>query len=138
MPIAEVASSVGVSETSARASLERSIEKLRAARARRPQPIVDHARHADLNGAMAFAFARAGEFLGDAEIVGDARAAVDRILEGAYRPDRGVAHRLEPTGPSGFGLLDDQVQIARALTELAGVTAEPKYARRADEILSLV
>ncbi|EQD75599.1 protein containing DUF255, partial [mine drainage metagenome] len=58
MPIAEVASSVGVSETSARASLERSIEKLRAARARRPQPIVDHARHADLNGAMAFAFAR--------------------------------------------------------------------------------
>ncbi len=138
MPIAEVASSIGVSETIARASLERSIEKLRVARARRPQPTVDHARHADLNGAMAFAFARAGEFLGDAEIVSDARAAIDRILEGAYRPDRGVAHRLEPTGPSGFGLLDDQVQIARALTELAGVTAEPKYARHAGELLSLV
>ncbi|NNN18082.1 MAG: thioredoxin domain-containing protein [Thermoplasmata archaeon] len=138
MPIAEVASNLGVSESSARATLERSIEKLRAARARRPQPIVDRARHADLNGAMAFAFARAGEFLGDVGIVNDARAAVDRILEGAYRPGRGVAHQIEPTGPSGFGLLDDQVQIARALTELAGVMGEPRYAGHADEILSLI
>ncbi|MFZ0698975.1 MAG: thioredoxin domain-containing protein [Thermoplasmata archaeon] len=138
MPIAEVAESVGVSEPTARATLDRAIDKLRAARAQRPQPTVDHARHADLNGAMAFAFARAGEFLGDSEIVSDARAAVDRILGGAYRPDRGVAHRLEPAGPSGFGLLDDQVQISRALVELAGVTAQPKYARVAGEILSLI
>jgi uncharacterized protein YyaL (SSP411 family) len=138
MPVTEMASALGLEETVARATLDRAIERLRVTRSHRSPPVVDHARHADLNGSMAFAFARAGEFLGDEGMVRDARAAVDRFLERAYRPGRGVAHRLEPSGPGGFGLLEDQVQFARALTELAGITAEPKYAHVAGELLTLI
>ncbi len=138
MPVAEMASALGREEAFVRSTLDRAIDRLRTARSRRARPIVDHALHADLNGSMAFAFARAGEFLGDAGMVQDARAAVDRFLQRAYQPGRGVAHRLEPGGPNGFGLLEDQVHFARALTELAGITAEPRYAHAASDLLTLI
>ena len=122
----------------ASAALDRAVAALRAARARRPVPIVDRAVYADINGRFAAAFARAGSFLGDAAVVADARRAIDRILREAYRPGEGVAHRVDATSPSGFGLLEDQVGVAAGLLELAIALADPNYLARATDLLELI
>lgn len=114
------------------------MQKVRAARRLRPAPAVDHALYASLNGGMIRAFARAASFLGDPTVGPDARRAADRFLAHAYAPERGVAHRLHGTKAEGWGLLEDQVEFAAGLVELAGSTAEPKYARHAGELLSLI
>ncbi|HTW77161.1 MAG TPA: thioredoxin domain-containing protein [Thermoplasmata archaeon] len=120
------------------AALERVIGRLARARAARPAPAVDRALYADINGRFVQAFARAAGVIGDATVLADARAAADRFLRLAYRPGEGVAHRLGPDGPSGFGLLEDQVSFASGLVELAGATAEPRYVTAAIDLLETV
>jgi uncharacterized protein len=122
----------------ASASLARVIQQLSAARARRPTPTVDRALYADINGRFIAAFARAGAYRSDAAEIADARKAADRFLKEAYRPGEGIAHRLDPSGAKGFGLLEDQVAFAAGLVELAGATAEPRYVAPAIELLELV
>ncbi len=122
----------------AAAALERVVARLREVRAARPTPRVDRALYADLNGRMVGALARAGSYLGEAAVVATARRVADRFLRDAYRPGEGVAHRLDPSGPKGFGLLEDQVAFAAGLVELAGATADPKYLPPATDLLELI
>jgi hypothetical protein len=119
-------------------ALERAVTALSKARARRPLPMVDRAIYADINGRFIGALARAGRFLGDPSVVADARRAAERILREAYHPEVGVAHRLDPAGAQGFGLLEDQVAFAGGLLELAGALAEPTYYTTAVRLLELV
>ncbi|MCI4339043.1 MAG: thioredoxin domain-containing protein [Thermoplasmata archaeon] len=119
-------------------ALARVVARLRAARGQRPNPTVDRALYADINGRFIGAFARAGAFTLDALVIAEARRAADRFLREAYRPGEGMAHRLDPAGPKGFGLLEDQVAFAYGLVELAGATADPKYVTPAVELLELV
>ncbi len=120
------------------AALHRVVAQLRAARERRPTPTVDRALYADINGRFIGAFAKAGAFAGDPAVLADARKAADRFLREAYRPGEGIAHRLDPSGPKGFGLLEDQVAFASGLVELAGATADPKYVPPAVDLLTIV
>ena len=120
------------------AALGRIVSKLRAARSRRPTPSVDRALYADLNGRLIGAVARAGAFASDPLVLAEARRAADRFLREGYRPGEGMAHRLDPSGPKGFGLLEDQVAFASGLIELAGATADPKYVAPAVDLLELV
>ena len=119
-------------------ALARSIAKLRAAREARPRPFVDPAVYADINGAFLRGIATASPFLPDGRALATARHAADRILDRAFEPDRGVAHRLDPSGPSGFGHLEDQALFALGLTELAGVTLERRYLAAARQLLGLI
>jgi uncharacterized protein len=119
-------------------TLERALESLRASRARRPTPQVDRAIYADINGRFIGAFARAGRFLGDPAVLADARRAADRLLRDAYRPESGVAHRLDASGGRGFGLLEDQVAFASGLLEVAAALVEPKHLTAAVQLLELV
>ncbi len=119
-------------------TLDRVVALLRAARARRPAPAVDRALYADINGRFIAAFARAGSFLGDSAVWAEAHMAAERFLKEAYRPGVGVAHRLDPKGASGFGLLEDQVAFANGLLELAGATADPDLLAPAVDLLELV
>jgi uncharacterized protein YyaL (SSP411 family) len=119
-------------------ALGRVVAQLRAARAQRPNPTVDRALYADINGRFIGAFARAGAFTLDSIVIADARRAADRFLREAYRPGEGMAHRLDPAGPKGFGLLEDQVAFAYGLVELAGATADPKYVAPAVDLLEIV
>ncbi len=137
LPLAEAAEGIPLTE-SPEATLARVVEKLRAARARRPVPAVDRALYADINGRFLGAFARAGAFLGDPTVVADARRAADRFLKDGYRPGKGVGHRLGPSGPDAFGLLEDQVAFAGGLIELSAVLAEPKYLTPAVELMELI
>jgi uncharacterized protein len=116
----------------------RVIARLAAARAERSAPSVDRALYADINGRFVAAIARAAPVVGDDAALADARRAADRFLDEAYRPGEGIAHRLDPSGPRGFGLLEDQVAFATGLVELAGATAEPRYVAPAVSLLRLV
>lgn len=137
LPAAEAAGSLSLPD-GADATLDRVLGRLKAAREQRPAPAVDRALYADLNGRFIGGFARAASALGDPSLLADARRAADRFLDRAYDPARGIAHRLDPAGSQGFGLLEDQVAFAGGLVELAGATAEPRYAERARELLGLV
>jgi uncharacterized protein len=137
LPLAEAAQALDL-PGGAEATLERALAKLRAAREGRATPTVDRAIYTDITGRFIGSFARAGTFLGESGVVADARRAADRILAEAYAPDRGVAHRLDPGGAQGFGLLEDQVAFAGGLLELAGALAEPRYVTPAVHLLELV
>ncbi|MGD0587477.1 MAG: thioredoxin domain-containing protein [Thermoplasmata archaeon] len=137
LPLAEAAEGV-YPAGDAGAALARAVAKLRGVRSARPTPQVDRAVYADINGRFIASFARAGAFLGDSSVVADARRAADRLLEEAFRPGQGVAHRIDPEGARGFGLLEDQVAFASGLLELSGVLAEPKYLETAVLLLELV
>jgi uncharacterized protein YyaL (SSP411 family) len=137
LPLADAAQGLERPER-AEATLARGLAKLRAVRGRRPVPTVDRAIYADINGRFIGAFARAGTYLGDASVLADARKAADRLLREAYVPERGVAHRLDPSGAQGYGLLEDQVAFAAGLIELAGALASPDYLAPAVHLLELV
>jgi uncharacterized protein len=119
-------------------ALARVLARLSVARSERPAPSVDRALYADINGRFIAAIARAAPLVEDTAALADARRAADRFLRHAFRPGEGVAHRLDPSGPQGFGLLDDQVAFASGLIELAGATADPVYVGPAADLLSLV
>jgi uncharacterized protein len=137
LPAAEAANGLAV-EGGAAQALPRVISRLATARAARPAPGVDRALYADINGRFIAAFARAAAFGGDRTVLADARRAADRFLRTAYRPHDGIAHRVGPDGASGFGMLEDQVAFGAGLVELAGVTAEPKYATTAVDLFETV
>ncbi len=137
LPLSEAAEGLSLPH-GPEAALDSALDRLRTARARRPRPAVDRALYADINGRFVGAFARAGAYLGDAAVLADARRAADRFLREAYRSGQGVAHRIDPDGPHGFGLLEDQVALAGGLIELAAATAEDRYLTPALELLELV
>ncbi len=120
------------------ATLRQALATLREVRSRRPAPAVDPALYASINGRFVGAFARAGAVLADPEVTAGARRAADRWLARAHDPDRGVAHRLGPSGAAGYGLLEDQVEFARGLLELAEACSEPRYLDAAIGLLTLV
>ncbi len=119
-------------------ALRKALETLRSVRARRPVPTVDPALYASINGRFVAAFARAGGVLEEPPALTEARRAADRWLARAYDPARGIAHRLDRTEPTGFGLLEDQVEFARGLLELSVATAEPRYLEPAIRLLELM
>jgi uncharacterized protein YyaL (SSP411 family) len=138
MTVEEAAEGSGLTFDEARRTFAQALEKLRAVRARRPAPPVDSARYANVNGALVRGLVAAARALGDERVLARARRVADLFLDRAFDPPRGVAHRLDPAGPSGWGLLDDQAEFALGLADLAGATADPRYVRAAESILSVV
>jgi len=138
LPLSEAAEGLGLDGPGAQALLDSGLAKLRTVRAQRKTPYVDQALYADLNGSFLRGLALAGGVLGDPRPIALARSVADRFLAEAYRPDQGVAHLLGPDGPSGFGHLEDQALFALGLTELAGATAVPDYARAALRLTELI
>ena len=133
----EIALQLKVPEEKVRTWLESARAKMIRARSARPRPYVDDAHYSSLNGILIGAISHAARLLEDPMALAAARKAADRFLAEAYEPARGVAHQLGPQGPSGWGLLEDQVDFARGLLDLAEVTQEGRYLERAREILTL-
>jgi len=138
LSVAEAAGDLGIAPAHAQAKLASALEKMAAARARRPAPFVDPALYADINGAFIQSFVTASRLLGDTILLASARAAADRFLAHAFSPEQGVAHLLAGSAGQGFGHLQDQGAFALGLVELAGATLEPRYVEAARQILSLV
>jgi uncharacterized protein YyaL (SSP411 family) len=93
--------------------------KLRAARADRPAPLVDRIRYANWNAMMAGAMLQAGAVLEEPWARDHALATLRRIRDENHQPDA-VAH--SPAGVAG--LLDDQVNVAKAAIEAYETTAD--------------
>jgi len=113
-------------------------EKLRAARAARKSPYVDEAIYANWNGMAISAFLDAHKALGVEEFRTLALRALDRFIAEGYRRDRGFVHALGGGPEDGPQLLDDQVQMARALLDAYEVTGAGGYLALGREVMDLV
>ncbi len=138
MSAKEAAEGTDLTERQAERELVLAQEKLRSERSRRPAPQVDRALYADLNGGFIRALVQASVLLGDPIPLAQAKRTADRFLDHAYSPDRGLAHRLDPSGASGYGLLEDQASFALGLVELAGVTLDRRYLDATERLLALI
>ncbi|MCI4333023.1 MAG: hypothetical protein L3K01_04780, partial [Thermoplasmata archaeon] len=138
MTDAEIAADTKSTETAVRKALDGALRALAEARGRRAPPLVDRTPYADINGLFLRAFARAARHLSEPSWLSTARRAADRFFREGYASEVGVTHRLGGANASGHGLLADQTLMALGLTELAGVTLEPKYVEAARALLDLV
>ena len=138
LPVPDLARALSIPESEARRQLDRAIDKLRSARSTRAAPVVDRARYANINGPMIAAHAQAARLLDDPRPLESARAAADAFLARGFDPSKGVAHRLDADGASGYGLLEDNAGFAWGLVELAGTTADPRYMAAASQSLDFI
>ncbi|MFQ5933963.1 MAG: thioredoxin domain-containing protein, partial [Dehalococcoidia bacterium] len=130
-----IADQLGKGETEVEELLVRSKEALLKARAQRPMPFIDRTIYANWNGMMASAFVEAYKVLGTEACKDQALRTIDRLLSEAYVPGRGFYHSLVDGQARIDGLLDDQVQMARALLDAHEVTAEVKYLDIARQVM---
>ncbi len=127
-----VAALLGRSVEEVRELLARGRRHLLEARAARPAPFVDRSIYAGWNGMMISAFFEAARALDRRDVRDAAIRAVDRILQDAYQLGRGFQHVV--SAPGGVtGLLDDQVQMTRALLDAFEQTGDPQYLHVAEE-----
>jgi uncharacterized protein YyaL (SSP411 family) len=138
LPVSEAAAGLGLTEAEARRRLDAAVARLKSARSRRPAPAVDRARYASINGPILGALAQAGRVGNDPRLLESARRAADAFLSSAFDPVRGVAHRLDSDGAFGYGRLEDNAAFAMGLVELAGASAEPRYAIAAGQLLDTI
>ena len=103
-------------------------DELRATLAAGRAPYVDAACR------IAGALVRAGDTLGDRDLVAAAVAALEDVVGAAYRPGHGLAHVVADPGRT-TGLLGDHVRAASALLAAHAATGRLPYAMLADELL---
>ena len=138
MSVDEAAEGTQLDPTQARKVLDGAIHKLADARLRRPQPVVDPALYASLNGGFIRALTAASAALNDESLLSMARTAADRFLAEGYSASRGVAHQVSASGATGYGHLEDQADFAWGLVELAGQTLDSRYLAHAVELYELI
>ncbi len=114
--------------------IEQARDRLRAARHDREPPLMDPTLYVDWN-AMAIQGLMDLDRLHDApEARTAAKAALDRILEVGWDPDRGACHAIGDQGPRVWGLLDDQAHLLAALIAAHQATGQARYLEHAVEV----
>jgi uncharacterized protein YyaL (SSP411 family) len=114
--------------------LRAAIQKLKAARDRRPAPYVDRAAYVNWNAMMAGAFLQAGAVLDRPECNALALKVLERIW-GTWDGGRGMGHVIGREEP--WGLLDDNVQAAAAFLDAYEATGVALWLDRAAEVMAL-
>ena len=138
-----VAAILGRPVADVRRHLSQARRRLLEARGARRAPFVDPNVYAGWNGMMISACLEAARGLGRADAQDAALRALDRIVRDAYRSPRDEgewkAFRHLASAPNGVaGLLDDQVQMARALLDAFEQTGEARYLALAEETMGYV
>ena len=114
--------------------LRGAIQKLKAARDRRPAPFVDRTAYVNWNAMMAGAFLQAGAVLDRPECNALALRVLERIWSVAWNADTGMTHVLGRSEPSG--MLDDNVQAAAAFLDAYEATGENAWLERTIAIMT--
>ena len=114
--------------------LRGAIQKLKAARDRRPAPFVDRTAYVNWNAMMAGAFLQAGAVLDRPECNALALRILERIWSVAWNADTGMTHVLGRSEPSG--MLDDNVQAAAAFLDAYEATGEHAWLERTIAIMT--
>ncbi len=112
-------------------------EHLLAGRLKREAPFVDPTLYTNWNGMTVSAFLEAYRALWREDVLEVALRTLDRFLEEAWVAEEGFLHRAGE-GPRVGGLLDDQVQMARALVDAYEVVGDDRYLEAARETLRLM
>ncbi len=109
-------------------------QRVLAARAERPYPLLDDKVLAAWNGMMIEAYARGFAVLGDPEYRQAAERAADFALEHLRREDGGLwrVHRLGISRQEAY--LDDYAFLTRGLTALYRATGEARWLQAAHEL----
>ena len=136
LDIGELARRVGENDAGTATRAERIRAALEAARDRRPEPFVDQTLYSGWVALVASGHFAAARHLGDEAAGAAGLAAVDRVMREAYRPGRGVAHRV---GDAASGeLLEDQAYVAAALVDSFELTQEPQRLAQARDLAAVL
>ncbi len=126
----EVAAALGKPVDEVRRIITRGKEKLLSERERRETPFIDKTLYTSLNGMLISSYLHASAVLGDEQAKTFALQSLDRVLRG--RLVNGELFHADKVP----ALLDDYIPIIGALTVAYEVTAETRYLRQADELMS--
>ena len=108
------------------------------ARNRRPAPFVDRTIYAGWNGMFITAYFETFAGLGLESCRDFALRTLDYLVQAMYVEGEGFHHQLADGHRRVKGLLDDQVQMARALLAAFDLTANPKYLEIAEHLAALL
>src|SRR3989475_2775880 len=111
------------------------MEKLKAAREKRPMPAVDRTIFASWNGMIISAVLDAAMAFGREDVRGFALKSLGRVLSEMWSKDRGMWHALADGDRKVRGLLEDHVYVVDAALAAYAATAEPENLRTAEEIM---
>ena len=118
-PLGETAERFHLSEEELSGLLERSRQKLKAAREQRPKPHLDDKIITSWNGHMISALARAAQVLGEKRYLAAAERAAGFIRARLYDPAAGTLFRRYRDGEAGLnGQLDDYAFLVNSLLDL--------------------
>jgi len=118
-PLGETAERFHLSEEELSGLLERSRQKLKAAREQRPKPHLDDKIITSWNGHMISALARAAQVLGEKRYLAAAERAAGFIRTRLYDPAAGTLLRRYRDGEAGLaGQLDDYAFLVNSLLDL--------------------
>ena len=131
--VARIATRLGRPETEVADRLRSAQDRLSAARAKRESPFVDRTRYTSWNAMLAGAMLQAGAALDDRWAHDHALLTLTRIRRESPAPDA-VGH--VPGGEPG--LLDDQVQMARAALDAHEATGDAQWLGWAERLMSRV
>ena len=130
-----IAKALNMSVDRVRALIASGMEKLKAARDKRPMPAVDRTIFASWNGMMIAATLEAAMAFGREDVRAFALKSLQRVLSEMWSKDRGMWHAFADGDPKVRGLLEDHVYVVDALLAAYTATAEPGYLRTAGDIM---
>ncbi len=107
-------------------------------RAMRNAPLVDQTIYVDRNGLLISAYLEAFQVVGDEQAKAFALKTLERLLRQTYQEGQGFYHAYFEGHTRISGLLNDQVQMARALLDAFEVTGEWRYVHVAKELMENV
>jgi len=129
-PLEEIAVLLGVPAERLAGSLESSREKLYAARAGRPAPLLDDKILAAWNGLMISAMARGGFILDDPDLISRAARAADFVLT-RMREEGRLLRSFKDGAARHAGYLDDYAFVTAGLLDLYEATGEVRWIKEA-------
>jgi uncharacterized protein YyaL (SSP411 family) len=137
--IEDIAVQQGMAKERVSSLLGSAKEKMYAARLNRPTPYIDKTIYVNWNGLMIAAYLQAAMVLGLDGAREFALKSLDRVLDEAWDPQRGLKHVIaysDPHAEAGDipGFLDDYAFVGLAALEAYEATGSARYHRAAREI----
>ncbi|HKZ63992.1 MAG TPA: thioredoxin domain-containing protein [Thermoplasmata archaeon] len=137
-PPEEIARILKMETDAVRGAIPEGRARMLAARNRRTTPFVDRTIYANWNGMFIAAYLEAYAGLGIEPARDFALRTLDHLIPPLYVEGGGFYHQLVDGERRVRGLLDDQVQMARALLAAFEVTANPRYIQLAERLAALL
>lgn len=115
--------------------LDQGKKHLLQARMKRKTPFVDKTIYTDRNAMLISAYLEAAQVLGNDQLKAFALKTLEFLLQHAYRSGRGMYHAYYDGHARLEGLLNDQVQMAKAVLDAFAVTGEQRYVQIAKDLV---